>query len=103
MKTFEGSDFCGVWGEAKWDGILSRCLAVEGKDGDLRAVYAWGRADNWRIHSPGWVRVRAHITGNTLKMTLGNGVKVEYELSDGQLHGDYYLDPERSAGGLTTP
>ena len=26
----EGSGFCGIWGEAEWDGILRHCLAVEG-------------------------------------------------------------------------
>lgn len=97
IKPCEGSDFCGIWGEAKWGGILPHCLAVEGKAGDLRAVYAWGRAAEWNIHSPGQVRVKAYDTGDTLKMTLDNGARVEYDLIDGQLHGNYYLNEGASS------
>ena len=92
IKACEGSDFCGVWGEAKWDGILPHCLAVEGSDGNHHAVYAWGRSAQWNIHSPGREHVQVHDTGDILKMKLGNGAKVEYELIDGQLNGYYYLN-----------
>ena len=92
IRPCEGSDFCGVWGEAKWDGILPHCLAVEGSPGKLRAIYAHGRAAKWHIHSPGWSRVKAKETDGMLKMKLGNGARVEYELIDGQLNGYYYRD-----------
>lgn len=91
VKACEGSDFCGIWGESKWNGILPHCLAVEGSSGNLRAIYAWGTAHQWNIRSPGWERVKARAEGDVLKMTLGNGAKVEYKMTEGWLHGTYRL------------
>jgi len=90
VESCEGSDFCGVWGEAKWSDVLPHCLAVEGSGGGLYAVYAWGRAAQWNIATPGWQRVKANDTGDLLKLKLRNGARVEYEMIGEQLHGYYY-------------
>ena len=89
INACEGSDFCGVWGEAKWDGVLPHCLAVEGSSGNFNAIYAWGKAPRWNIHSPGLSHNKARVEGDTLKFRTPNGARVTYKMVDGRLRGTY--------------
>ena len=42
--------FCGIWGEAKWGGVIPHCLVVENvaPDGSAKIVYAWGAVPSAR-------------------------------------------------------
>ena len=83
--------FCGIWGEGKWNHVLSHCLAVEKieSSGAARIVYTWGKAPQWRIHKSGFTRAKAVIKENTLKSKLPSGALVKYKLNGEKLRGEY--------------
>ncbi len=92
------ASFCGIWGESKWDDALPHCLAIERIEpsGVATVVYSWGESPQWQIES-GFVRVVAEIRDNMLELSrFRNGAVVTYQMRNGELHGEYYLDGQIS-------
>ena len=86
--------FCGIWGEAKWGGVIPHCLVVENvaPDGSAKIVYAWGAVPKWNMHDPGYSRYDARIERDVLKTsfnTYRGWVELEYRFVDGTLRGKY--------------
>ena len=82
----------GVWGNAKWDGLLCHTLVVESVTAENKAVviYSHGVYAGWNIRAPGFYRQGGSIDGATLYLDFPQiKARAEYRIVDGKLHGKY--------------
>lgn len=85
--------FIGVWGSAKWDGVLCHTLVIESLPSENVAavVYSHGVYARWNIRAPAFVRFTAQISDGVLRADFPTvNARVEYRLVDGKLEGKYF-------------
>jgi len=86
----EQAAFAGQWA-GLWEGVVPHILVVEQVMLDRAlAVFAWGRARQWKIHQGRWTRVPARFVDGALQLKLQRPATVTYRLqSDGTLGATY--------------
>lgn len=95
----EEGAFAGIWGGAKWDGVLCHTLVVESLSADRTAVvvYSHGAYSGWNIRAPAFFRLTGRIEGGTLHLSFpAVNARAEYRVVDGRLHGKY-IAPQATA------